>query len=53
MVRDDFIPGTEEAEAEGSKWVQVGAWFSKRVPGHPGLHRETCLKIRTITATKM
>jgi hypothetical protein len=40
MVAHAFNPSTREAEA-GGFLSSRGAWSTKRVPGQPGLHRET------------
>ena len=43
MVAHAFNPSTREAEA-GGFLSSRGAWSTKRVPGQPGLHRETLSK---------
>jgi hypothetical protein len=35
-----FNPSTQEAEAVGSLSLRP-TWYTERVPGQPGLHRET------------
>ena len=42
VVAHTFNPSTQEAEAEAGGFLSLrSTWSTKRVPGHPGLHRET------------
>jgi hypothetical protein len=40
VVSDAFNPSTRETEAGGFLSLRL-AWSTKRVPGQPGIHRET------------
>jgi hypothetical protein len=42
VVTHAFNPSTREAKAEAGRFLSsTPAWSTKRVPGQPGLHRET------------
>ena len=46
VVAQAFNPSTQEAEAGGSLSSR-SAWSSERVPGQPGLHKETLSQEKT------
>jgi hypothetical protein len=42
MATYAFNPGTWKAEAEAGGFLSLkAAWSTEKVPGQPGLHRET------------